>query len=118
MVLPRCNRPILDEQPEAATIASADIDALIEGLELERVDVIKMTTAGAALPVLDGARRTIRKHRPRLAVSTQEAEDDEHKITEWLTALNLGYKPECQVCGVGSELVIRPDVVLFQAPAL
>ena len=77
-----------------------------------------MATHGAALKVLDGARKTIREYRPRLAIATQESEDDANKITEWLAALNGDYTPECQVCGIDTELFIRPDIVLFQAPAL
>ena len=30
----------------------------------------------------------------------------------------MGYAPECQVCGISNEYFIRPDIVLFQAPAL
>jgi len=84
-----------EETSSAETIASLKIDALVEGLKIERVDIIKMATHGAALKVLDGARKTIREYRPRLAIATQESEDDANKITEWLAALNVGYTPEC-----------------------
>lgn len=107
-----------EETPSQETIASLKIDALVESLKIERVDVIKMATHGAALKVLDGARETIREHRPRLAIATQESEDDANKVTEWLAVLNMGYTPKCQVCGISPDLFIRPDIVLFQAPAL
>jgi FkbM family methyltransferase len=107
-----------DETPSSETMASLKIDALVEGLKIERVDVIKMATHGVALNVLDGARNTIREHRPRLAVATQESEDDANKVTEWLAALNVGYAPACQVCGISPDLFVQPDIVLFQAPAL
>lgn len=104
------------ENPE--TIDSLKVDSLLEELKIERVDYIKLATHGVALNVLDGARQTIREHRPRLAVVTQESEDDADRITEWFADLNIGYTPECQVCGIGNEFFIRPDIVLFQAPAL
>lgn len=107
-----------EEPSSTATVDSLKIDALVEGLKIERVDVIKMATRGATLKVLDGARKTIREHRPRLAVTTEEPEDDPNKVTEWLRALNVGYMPACQVCGISNDLFIRPDIVLFQAPAL
>ena len=106
-----------EEPSSPATVDSLKIDALVEDLKIESVDVIKVATRGAALRVLDGARKTIREHRPRLAVATEESEDDASKVTERLAALNIGYTAECQVCGISTDLFIRPDVVLFQAPA-
>ena len=104
------------ESPE--TIDSLKIDSLLDELKIERVDYIKLATHGVTLNVLDGARETIREHRPRLAVVTQETQDDADRITEWFADLNMGYAPECQVCGISNEYFIRPDIVLFQAPAL
>jgi FkbM family methyltransferase len=46
------------------------IDALVESLKLTRVDFVKMDVEGAELQALRGARKTIQRLKPRLAISS------------------------------------------------
>ena len=105
------------EREPGDTIPFSKIDLLVLELKLDRVDAIRISSRGVSFRVLNSASDTIRNYRPRLAVSTEEVEDDEVKITEWLARFNLGYQPLCSVCGISADLTIKPDVVLFRTPA-
>lgn len=100
--------------PDGA-IPYSKIDLLALELKLDRIDAIKISTRGVILRVLDSARDTIRNHGPRLALSTEETEDDEVEISERLAALNPRYQRECRVCGIDSEYMVRPDIVVFRS---
>jgi FkbM family methyltransferase len=52
------------------------IDALVRELKLPRVDFIKMDIEGAETRAVAGATETIRKHRPRLALSAYHVPND------------------------------------------
>ena len=52
------------------------IDDVVDRLGLDRVDVIKLDVEGFEGPALDGASRTIRRHRPMLQVSIYHRTDD------------------------------------------
>jgi FkbM family methyltransferase len=57
------------------TIEVEPIDHLINGLELPRIDFIKMDIEGAELQALQGARETLRHFRPQLAVAVEHTDD-------------------------------------------
>jgi FkbM family methyltransferase len=52
------------------------IDRLVEELKLDSVDYIKMDIEGAEKQALAGARNTLRKFHPRMAISTEHLPDD------------------------------------------
>lgn len=52
------------------------IDTLVEDLQLPRVDFIKADIKGASERMIVGARETIKRHHPRLAISTEEPPED------------------------------------------
>jgi FkbM family methyltransferase len=60
-----------DESIEVTTI-----DALVADLHLPRVDFIKMDIEGAEQKALQGARRTLTRYRPRLAISSYHVDGD------------------------------------------
>ena len=56
------------------------IDKIVEELQLERVDFIKMDIEGAERKALAGARNTLAERKPRLALAGYHLEDDQTKI--------------------------------------
>jgi FkbM family methyltransferase len=64
-----------DESIEVTTI-----DDLVAGLHLPRVDFIKMDIEGAEQKALEGARRTLLRYHPRLAVSAYHIKGDPSAI--------------------------------------
>ncbi len=57
------------------------IDKLVESFGMKRVDFIKMDIEGAEKQALLGSKETIRKFRPRLAISCEHFTDDVEQIT-------------------------------------
>jgi FkbM family methyltransferase len=68
------------------------IDGTLERLGLPRVDFIKMDIEGAELAALHGAESSIRKHRPKLAISVYHSIEDMDAIPRYLAGLGLGYR--------------------------
>ncbi|MCP4547118.1 MAG: FkbM family methyltransferase [bacterium] len=58
------------------------IDEIVDELGLERVDFIKMDTEGAERHALAGARQTLARFKPRLALSSYHEADDPRVIPE------------------------------------
>jgi FkbM family methyltransferase len=73
-------------------IETLSIDDLVEVKKIARVDFIKMDIEGSELKALQGAVNTIRKDRPKLAISIYHQLSDFVEIAEFLISLNLGYR--------------------------
>ena len=58
----------------------------------DKVDFIKMDIEGAEMGALKGARETLKRHRPRLAISVYHQTADLMRIPLWLDDLGLGYR--------------------------
>lgn len=87
----------------SALSASAKIDEVeaggqaietisLDSLSLERVTFIKMDIEGSELAALEGARETILRDRPKLAVCVYHKPLDILEITEFIVKLGLEYK--------------------------
>lgn len=103
-------------QPEGSqageTLPLTTIDKLVRELKLERVDYIKMDIEGAEQRALMGARQTLAKFRPRLALSAYHRPDDPERIPELVRQAWPGYRMECGPC-VYAHGFIRPEVLYF-----
>lgn len=64
------------------------IDALVK----ERVDFIKLDIEGAEQDAIDGAKETIEKYKPILAICIYHRAEDWYKIPQKVLALESGYR--------------------------
>ena len=77
--------------PRAKRIKTLSIDDLIEQQNLQRLDFIKMDIEGAEMEALAGAKKSIQRFRPKLAISVYHRLQDLWEVPKWLDALDLGY---------------------------
>jgi FkbM family methyltransferase len=89
------------------------IDKLAAQLHLPKVDYIKMDIKGATAKALIGGKGILTSNRPRLALSTEEKEDDPSEIRSLVLSLQPSYQMACGICSVG-EMKVNPDVLLFR----
>jgi hypothetical protein len=80
------------------------IDETLASLGFDRVDFIKMDIDGAELDALKGAEASIRKHRPKLAISLYHKPDDFDSIPRYLAGLDLGYRFYLEQLGESAKL--------------
>jgi FkbM family methyltransferase len=68
------------------------LDDLVEREGLNRVDFLKLDIEGAELSALRGAEGTLRKFRPKLAISLYHQLSDFVEIPRFLSELGVGYR--------------------------
>lgn len=96
-------------------IPLTSIDKLSKELNLPRVDFIKMDIKGATAKALIGAKGILTAARPRLALSTEELEDNPAEIRSLVLSLQPSYQMRCGICSV-YRLRVNADVLLFRPP--
>jgi FkbM family methyltransferase len=101
-----------DAMIEGPTVPLTTIDNLMRELRLERVDFIKMDIEGAEQSAIAGARNTLAKFRPRLALTAYHLSEDPVKIPELVRGARPDYKMSCGPCEVYAGQ-IRPDILYF-----
>lgn len=67
-------------------IQTITIDDAVSSHDCERVDYIKMDIEGSELKALKGAFETIKKHKPKLAISVYHKNEDFFQIPLWINA--------------------------------
>ena len=73
-------------------VKSTTIDKIVSINKLNSVDFIKMDIEGAELEALKGALESIKKYKPKLAISLYHRDIDFYTIPHFINDLNLGYK--------------------------
>ena len=76
----------------AEQVRTITIDDYVAEQGLNRVDFIKMDIEGAELEALRGAEKTLRHHRPRLAISAYHKKSDLAALPAWIDDLGVGYR--------------------------
>jgi Methyltransferase FkbM domain len=88
------------------------IDRIAAELELPRVDFIKMDVEGAEVKAIAGARQTLVRFKPRLAIAAEHKTDDQFTIPAAVRQVREDYRTECGQC-LEEHGRIRPDVLFF-----
>lgn len=117
-----------DENPAANTVGDTgnlsvevvSIDQVVAELGLQRLDYLKMDVEGAETRALQGARESIRRFRPVLAIGTEHTADVTRNVTEVIAAvesIDSSYKMQCRECRLYASpsfgSVATPHVVRF-----
>jgi FkbM family methyltransferase len=66
------------------------LDALVASLKVDRVDFIKCDAEGADVDILRSGEETLRRFRPKIAVTTYHAEEHYYLLTDYLSG--VGYR--------------------------
>jgi FkbM family methyltransferase len=76
----------------AANVPTSTIDEVVARNDIPRIDFIKMDIEGSELAALRGAEATIRRCKPKLAISLYHRPEDFFSIPFWVDSLGLGYR--------------------------
>lgn len=82
----------VSDQPSDQPVTVATIDAFVRGRGIDRIDFIKMDIEGAEFSALRGAEQTIRRDRPKLAISIYHRLEHFAWVPAWIDDLHLGYR--------------------------
>ena len=74
------------------TVSCTSIDDFAKNHNLARVDMIKMDIEGYELNALRGAMETLKKFKPKLAISVYHGGEDPTRVPLFIEDLGLGYK--------------------------
>jgi FkbM family methyltransferase len=102
-----------DAKRTAVKVPLTTIDKMMQELNLERADFIKMDIEGAEVKALTGGRGTLAKHHPMLSISVYHAPDHPVEVPRVIRDAWSGYRMECGPCAVVQNARIRPDVLYF-----
>lgn len=100
-------------ETQGPQVPLSTIDKIAAELQLSRVDFIKMDIEGAERNALRGARATISKFHPRMALSVYHRGDDPQVVPSLALAAWPKYRVLCGPCADGKTFV-RPDILYFQ----
>jgi FkbM family methyltransferase len=98
---------------DGPTVPLTTIDNMVRELKLDRVDFIKMDIEGAEQSALAGARGTLARFQPRLAITAYHLAEDPAKIPELVHVAKPEYAMSCGPCEVFAGR-IRPDILYFR----
>ncbi len=84
-------------------VKTMHIDGLVGSGMAKKIDFIKMDIEGAELQALKGAEKTIKKFKPKLAITVYHDFKDFWTIPQYIDSLDLGYQFEMRHFTIHSE---------------
>jgi FkbM family methyltransferase len=81
-----------DFSPSTMKVKTLTIDDFCQNEKIERLDFIKMDIEGAEINALHGAVVTLKRFKPKLAISLYHKPDDIYTIPMFIDSLKLEYK--------------------------
>ena len=100
---------------ETKQLPLTTVDKLVAELKLERVDFIKMDIEGAEQRALQGARETLARYHPRMALAAYHVSSDPEMMPRLVRQAWPDYRMQCGPCAEEPNGRVRPDVLYFQA---
>ncbi|MEE9379666.1 MAG: FkbM family methyltransferase [Candidatus Lokiarchaeia archaeon] len=76
----------------SGNVKTITLDDFVEKNHISKIDFIKMDIEGSEYDVLIGAKETISKFKPKLAISLYHNIDHFYKIPKFIDSLNLNYR--------------------------
>ncbi len=108
---------ITDERKESGNwIDVTTLDQALRTLGIAKVDVIKMDIEGAEVRALAGAKTTIQRDHPRLAVATEHTEDrvkNNHEVIKVMEQIEPRYARTCGYCVIEGRALV-PQTLYFK----
>jgi FkbM family methyltransferase len=89
-------------------VSTLTLDDFVAQTGLTHVDFVKMDVEGAEERVLRGARGTLARLSPKLAIAAYHRDDDLVRLPEAIVAMQRGYR-----CYLGSYSPVEDETVLF-----
>lgn len=89
------------------------IDRIVAGLRLPRVDFIAMDIEGAEKHALRGAAETLRRFRPRMAISSEHLADDAVELPKTVRAMVPAYRVVSSRCVLAGNHM-QPRMLFFR----
>ena len=74
------------------TVKTISIDDFVKRYKIPKINFIKMDIEGAELKALEGAKETLIRFKPKLAISVYHDLKHYYKIPQYINSLNLNYK--------------------------
>ena len=102
----------MDGISHSITVPVRPLDDIVDELRLDRVDFIKMDIEGAERQAVEGARRTIQRFRPRMALCTYHMVDDPVAVPEATLKIQSDYRVHAKELDVNWEDT-RPKILFF-----
>ena len=102
----------MDGISHSITVPVRPLDDIVDELQLDRVDFIKMDIEGAERQAVEGARRTIQRFRPRMALCTYHMVDNPVAVPQATLKIQSDYRVHAKELDVNWEDA-RPKILFF-----